>query len=244
MPEDAPLRIGEVARATGLSVRALRHYDDLGLLPPSARTEAGHRRYTAADLARLQQIVSLRALGLPLEEIGRLLDDGADPVDAVELHLARLREQAEKAQRLVERLEGIAARLRSAEPVSADDLIHTIRLTVMFEKHYTPDQLETLRERREQVGDARIAEVQQEWKDLFATFDRHREAGTNPAAPEVQALAEKAEALIAEFTGGDSGIRASLQQAADEQPREMRTAWGIGDDLAAYYGRAMRARSA
>ncbi len=65
--DDRLLRIGELARRTGLSVRALHHYDAIGLLVPSARTDAGHRRYTAEDVARLQQIASLRALGLPLD---------------------------------------------------------------------------------------------------------------------------------------------------------------------------------
>lgn len=240
MPEPT-LRIGEVARRTGLTVRTLHHYDDLGLLVPSARTDAGHRRYTAADLARLQQIASLRAVGLPLAEIARLLDEEADPLPAVEQHLRHLREQIAQAERLVERLQAIAAHYRSAEPASVEDLIHTIRLTTMIEKHYTPEQLEQLKQRRADVGEDRIEEVQREWKALFDQFRRHLEAGTDPAAPEVQALARRAEALIAEFTGGDAGIRQSLEHAVQEDRPAMYRAWGIDEALGAYYGRAMAA---
>lgn len=62
-------RVGEVATATGLTVRALRHYDEIGLLVPSERSDAGHRRYTADDLARLYAIRALRHLGLPLADV-------------------------------------------------------------------------------------------------------------------------------------------------------------------------------
>src|SRR5688572_15681915 len=63
------LKVGELAARTGLTIRTLHHYDEIGLLRPSLRTEAGHRLYTAADVARLQQVLSLRQLGFALEEV-------------------------------------------------------------------------------------------------------------------------------------------------------------------------------
>lgn len=68
------LRIGELAKATGLTVRTLRHYDQIGLLRPEARTSGGYRLYTDAEVRRLQQIRSLQSLGFSLERIGTLLD--------------------------------------------------------------------------------------------------------------------------------------------------------------------------
>ena len=65
----------DVARLAGVSVRTLHHYDSIGLLVPAIRTDAGYRRYTDADLLRLQQILIGRELGLSLEEIRRSLDD-------------------------------------------------------------------------------------------------------------------------------------------------------------------------
>ena len=67
--------VGEVARLTGVTVRTLHHYDEIGLLSPSGRTAAGYRRYAESDLARLQQILTYRELGFPLEEIGEILAD-------------------------------------------------------------------------------------------------------------------------------------------------------------------------
>jgi DNA-binding transcriptional MerR regulator len=70
-----PWRIGVLAQRTGVTVRALRHYDALGLLKPSHRTDAGHRLYTRRDIERLQQIRSLRQLGLSLAEVRTCLLD-------------------------------------------------------------------------------------------------------------------------------------------------------------------------
>jgi DNA-binding transcriptional MerR regulator len=67
--------VGEVAALAGTTVRALHHYDEIGLLCPGARTPSGYRRYDDADLDRLQQILFYRELGFPLEEIAAVLDD-------------------------------------------------------------------------------------------------------------------------------------------------------------------------
>jgi len=68
-------RVADVARVSGVSIRALHHYDAIGLLLPTGRTEAGYRLYTDADLLRLQQILIGRELGVSLDEIKRSLDD-------------------------------------------------------------------------------------------------------------------------------------------------------------------------
>ncbi len=67
-------RVGEVATLTRVSIRTLHHYDRIGLVRPSARSAAGYRLYREGDLLRLQQVLTLRYLGFPLKDIGRLLD--------------------------------------------------------------------------------------------------------------------------------------------------------------------------
>src|SRR5215475_5631155 len=69
-------KVSEFAEAAGVTVRALHHYDRLGLLKPSGRTGSGYRLYGERDLARLQQIVTLKFIGLPLKEIKALLVRG------------------------------------------------------------------------------------------------------------------------------------------------------------------------
>src|SRR2546430_1852936 len=100
------LKVGELARRTGLTIRALHHYDEIGLLNPSLHTASGHRLYTADDVARLQQVVSLRQLGFSLEEIRDCLNrPDFSPLEVIGLHCARLREQIELHRKLCERLE-------------------------------------------------------------------------------------------------------------------------------------------
>ena len=95
------LKVGELAQRTGLTVRTLHHYDAIGLLRPSLHTEAGYRLYTAGDIARLQQVLSLRQLGFSLDEVRGCLDrPGFAPLEVIGLHLVRLREQIESQRRL------------------------------------------------------------------------------------------------------------------------------------------------
>src|SRR5437660_2357243 len=132
MPFEA-LKVGELARRTGLTVRTLHHYDEIGLLKPSLHTESGHRLYTADDVARLQQVVSLRQLGFSLEEVrGCLNGPGFSPLEVIRLHTLRLRQQIELQRQLCERLEALAALFRTAGEVSADAFLQTIEVMTMI----------------------------------------------------------------------------------------------------------------
>ncbi|MCF3134021.1 MerR family transcriptional regulator [Streptomyces olivochromogenes] len=103
--------VGQVAGFAGVTVRTLHHYDEIGLLVPGERSHAGHRRYTDADLDRLQQILFYRELGFPLDEVAALLDDLAagrgDP-------RAHLRRQHELLTARIERLQKMAAAVEHA----------------------------------------------------------------------------------------------------------------------------------
>src|SRR5688572_29058021 len=99
------LKIGELARRTGLTVRALRHYDDIGLLKPSARADSGYRLYGREDIARLYRIQALRRLEVSLSEIGTLLDkDAGGLCDIVAQQLASLDRQIRQATALRDHL--------------------------------------------------------------------------------------------------------------------------------------------
>jgi MerR family transcriptional regulator, thiopeptide resistance regulator len=238
-------KVGELAKRTGVTVRTLHHYDEIGLLRPSLHTESGHRLYTAGDVARLQQVLSLRQLGFALEQIRDCLDRrGFSPLEVIRLHVGRLRERIAIEQRLCERLEAVAVRLMAAEEVSADEFIKMIEETTMIESYYTPEQLDDLKKRGEALGEEGIRRSQEEWAELIAQVRAEMDKGTDPSAPAVLALARRWKALIGAFTGGDPGIERSLGRLWKEQ----------GDAIAAqhdsrydprgvmeYIGRAMAA---
>src|SRR4051794_34659391 len=124
---DDLLRIGELARATGLTVRTLHHYDAIGLLAPSERAYNGYRLYDAAAVERLYRIRALRALGLSLDEIRVVLDRrGEDPRQTVARHIERLDEQLELTATLRRRLVRIGDALARSEAPSQDDVLQAI----------------------------------------------------------------------------------------------------------------------
>src|SRR5690625_4161595 len=99
-------KVGDIAHRTGISVRMLHHYDEIGLLCPSRRSDAGYRLYSEADVAKLQQVVSLRQLGFSLREIrDSLIGSDFSSLNVIQAHLLRLREQIDLQQRLCVRLE-------------------------------------------------------------------------------------------------------------------------------------------
>ncbi|ADG79056.1 Transcriptional regulator, MerR family OS=Tsukamurella paurometabola (strain ATCC 8368 / DSM/ CCUG 35730 / CIP 100753 / JCM 10117 / KCTC 9821 / NBRC 16120/ NCIMB 702349 / NCTC 13040) OX=521096 GN=Tpau_2451 PE=4 SV=1 [Tsukamurella paurometabola] len=119
------MKIGEVARRSGVSARMLRHYDALGLVRPSGRTVAGYREYADTDLRRIFHVESLRTLGLSLKEIGRALDDpGFTPSALVDDLIAQTQQTIETQTTLLARLRQVAA----AEPRAWDEVLDVVSL--------------------------------------------------------------------------------------------------------------------
>jgi MerR family transcriptional regulator, thiopeptide resistance regulator len=103
--------VSQVARLSLVSVRTLHHYDEIGLLRPSGRSEAGYRLYDQRDLERLQQILFFRELEFPLEEIGRIVDDpGFDIPAALRMQRQMLSEKSVRLQALVEAIDAAIER--------------------------------------------------------------------------------------------------------------------------------------
>jgi DNA-binding transcriptional MerR regulator len=132
--------IGEVASATGLTVRALRHYDAIGLVCPSLRTGAGYRLYGDDDLARLARVVALRQLGLGLEQVAAALDE-EEPEAVLRRHLAALERELELTAALRERLVRVLDTVGHGAGRSGDRSIAIIEVMMSIEQHYTPEQL-------------------------------------------------------------------------------------------------------
>src|SRR5262249_10940174 len=205
---------GELARRTGLTVRTLHHYDEIGLLRPSLHTEAGHRLYTAGDIARLQQVLSLRQLGFSLEEVRDCLERAAfAPLAGIRLHLARLREQIELERRLCARLEALAIHFQEAEEVSAEEFIQTIEVMTMMEKLYTPEQIKQFEQLRKQVSPEEIRAVEEAWTALPAEVRANRDL--DPASPKAQALARRWDELTERTMRGYQAFPELKQAIAD-----------------------------
>lgn len=215
------LRVGEVARRAGVSVRTLHHYHEIGLLEPSGASAGGHRLYTAADLARLQQIRSLQALGFSLREVQDFLDrPGSSPLGVLEMHIARLREQLDEQRAVCERIERVADAMRGEASPSVDDFLQTLEATARLEKYFSPEQRAYLEQRRAEVSDQAMADAEVAWAEVFAGFERAVRDGLSAESVEVRQLVARARGLIAAFSGGDAGVERSLGEMYEREGSE------------------------
>lgn len=205
------LKVGELAQRSGLTVRALHHYDQIGLLAPSARSEAGYRLYTAADVARLHAIQALRGLGVPLGQIGQLLaSDGSDLPAIVARQARALDQQIAQATALRERLTLLGEMLaRGAQP-EMDDWLGTLGLMNTYARYFSADEI-----RRIVGGWPRVAD---EWQTLVPAMQRAMDAGRPPDAPEVQEMVQRWMGLMHRWMGGDFDLMARWGEVYAKEP--------------------------
>ena len=221
--------VGELARATGVTVRTLHHYDALGLLTPAARTDAGYRLYDEADVERLYRIRALRALGLSLDEVAATLD-GSGLGDVLERQLEALDRELEHARSL--RLRLLALR----DAATVDDLTTTMEVIEMHERYFTTEQRESIASR------AHLAEQgERDWVELIEEVRAARAAGEDPRGSRMQELAVRWRGLIERFTGGDPAIRDSLVHMYRTEGPQSASQGAVDAELMQYVGEALRA---
>ncbi|MEO3927031.1 MerR family transcriptional regulator [Micromonosporaceae bacterium B7E4] len=220
--------IGELARATGTTVRALHHYDGIGLLRAGERTSSGHRRYTEGDLRRLYRIRALRGLGLSLEEIAGVLAGSADDLAAMrDLLTAQLRglaAQAVRLDQLIERLHGLLDQIDGASMPGPDQFLTTLEMISVFETSFSGEEREQLAQRRAALGPAGVEAARAEWAELVVELLRHVQHGTPTDDPAVRALAGRWDALADRFhpAGADGErTRTAARRMWDENSGEL-----------------------
>jgi TipAS antibiotic-recognition domain len=126
----------------------------------------------------------------------------------------------------------------------SDLLIDAIEVMTRMERYYAPDQLSQLSQRADALGEEGIKRAQDDWAQLIAEVDAERRAGTDPADPRLAPLVERWNALIEQFTGGDPGIRASLQTLYETEGPERASHGAVDAETMAYAKRAMEAHRA
>ncbi|GAB5519609.1 MAG: hypothetical protein RhofKO_18600 [Rhodothermales bacterium] len=235
------LKVGALAKRTGLTVRTLHHYEAIGLLVPT-RTPSGHRVYDHVSVERLQKIVALRQLGLGLDAIRDSLDDPSFTLPVVlEQQLEQVRADLAHANQLARRLEALLAQVRHQQPVVLDDLLLTIEATVMHQQYYTPEQLADLQARADALGPEDMQNAQQDWADLIAEVQTAMDEGVDPSSERALALGQRWNALIEAFTGGDAGIRQSLETIYEQEGPQQASQNMVDPEMMTWLAPAMKA---
>jgi DNA-binding transcriptional MerR regulator len=234
-------RIGEVATATGLTVRALHHYDQIGLVVPSARTSGGHRLYTDADLAVLYQTTALRQLGLSLDQIAVLLAGHADVRQVIDEQLTLVDRQIRTATRLREQL--LAA--RDAGPgADGAGFAEIIKLAGDLTSYLDAEQIEAMRQRMSDLGLVAEHAVGVEIPRLYGDAMREMKSGTPPSDPAVRRIASRLDELSGLLRGQDSGAGDAVRELWVDRGRQQPSGHGGADwgDLVAYLDQARAVR--
>lgn len=140
---------------------------------------------------------------------------------------------------LESQLDRVLDLLASGSSLSEKDLLQTMEMMTMMEKHFSPEQLKALKKREEALGPEAIQAAQEEWPRLIASVREEMEKGTDPRSEVVLALAKRWTALIQAFSGGDSKIETSLADMYQSEP-EVAAQQGLDPALFRYIGTAMR----
>lgn len=213
------LKIGELSKQTGLSVRTLHYYDELELLRPSHRNSSGHRLYSERDIVRLQQILSLRQLGFSLNEIRECLETPNYSLpQVIDLHRDRIRDQLTLSQNLLGRLDSIATELKNTQSVAVETLIQVMETMTMSAKYFTPEQ--------QQVLEIRFREGEESWKAILDEIRTEMDKGSDLNSPAVRMLARRWLWNMKSIVQGDGEIYESLVKMY-QQEGNIAADWGM-----------------
>jgi DNA-binding transcriptional MerR regulator len=226
------LKVGELAARVGMTVRALHHYDSIGLLTPSARSDAGYRLYDRDDVARLHRIQALRKFGMALADIGAYLDSlGASPISIVARQIAALDLQIAESTRMRETLLMVHGQLSQGETPELATWLTTLEQMTMYDKYFSKAELQ-------QLPLYQNKDAQAEWKQLVAQVSELMASGVPARDDAVKQLARLWMALLDRDTGGNPGLLSQLDSMHANEP-SVQHETGISPHLKGYIMRAI-----
>lgn len=190
-----PLRVGDLAKLTGLTVRTLHHYDEIGLLKPSGRSESGYRLYDEADVARLHAIQALRLLGLPLAEIGPALQGAQAPRRIIDQQIQALDDQLRQATELRGRLVVLRDLLLRGQSPGLDDWVRSLSLMATYGRYFDAGEIQEILRA--------YGAIESEWLALMAEVRGFMDSGGTVDSEPGQVLVRRWMLLMHRWMDGD-----------------------------------------
>lgn len=220
------MKIGELAQATQLSVRTLHHYDEIGLLKPSSRTESDHRVYTKSDIERLHKIISLRNIGFSLEEIGQIVGLSQEKMqELIDRKMEELESQREDTERKIWCLKAAKDFANFDLYKGQENMVSVIRELTIQSQYFTSDERNSLEQASQALGLDKIKELHLKMAQLVEQTKAYMDQNVDPKDPRVESLATQWKALGTESFGNNLEIAEKMKTALKENP-----------DFAAYRG--------
>jgi len=224
------MRVGELAKQAGVTVRTLQYYDKEGLLTPSAASEGGMRLYSDRDAVRLMQILTLKQMGFSLGEVKQRLtklDTLVDVVQALSEQTAQITGQINTLTETLDALEKLKAEIEQMESVNFKKYVAILINLQMKNEHYwmvkhMDDEL--LNHFAQRISMQRAQElIAQMNHELVQAYRLHRK-GVEPGSVTAQKFAKHYWEIVLEVTGGDANIIKKLaetfSQAGNNQPNQ------------------------
>ncbi|MEU2268737.1 MerR family transcriptional regulator [Streptomyces olindensis] len=237
------LTVGQVSARLGVTVRALHHWDEIGLARPSLRTTAGYRLYTAGDLERLHRIVVYREIGLGLDRIQAVLDDSTADVPGA------LRAQRHQIAERIERLQRLSAGLdRMIDAHERGLLLTAEQQAAIFGPQWDPDGPAQARERYgdttqwRQYAERSASRTAEEWQavadevaDLDRALAKAMDAGVTPGSEEANHLVERHREVFASYFPLSRQMQVCLGRMYEADPGFAAHYDGIRPGLATWF---------
>jgi DNA-binding transcriptional MerR regulator len=230
--DETILSSAEAAKRLGVTAKALRLYEERGLVTP-IRNEAGWRRYGPAQIARLHQIIALKRLGLSLADISELLGGKVDKLNAVLVLQERaLTRESQSIHHALVLVRAARDKLALGSLLSVDDLVDlalaTTPLTPLWEKHFTRAEMDEIAKRND-LDD----EFFSLWRQLLDEIESAANKG-NPYSPESLALGRRWLAQSERYIGGDHVFGEKLKALSMEAMADPETRSSLPFTRAAY----------
>ncbi|WP_171166170.1 MerR family transcriptional regulator [Streptomyces sp. I05A-00742] len=242
--------IAEVARMSGVTARTLRHYDEIGLLPPARTGANGHRYYEDRQLLRLQQILVLRALGLGLPDIGRILAAQVDELDALRGHHRRLLAERDRLDALAATVARTIAELEQSRKDGTDvitisrpeNLFEGIRSTHCLKVlHGFPELVEAAGRHASTMSEAESEADERERTAQLVRLAELLAAGLPADADAVQAEVDTQYRTLARIRAATAGEYRAIGRTCVENEHWRAAYEAIAPGLAAYQRAAIEA---
>ncbi len=217
--------VKQLAKLAGVSVRTLHHYDHIGLLRPSSRTQAGYRLYQRADLVRLQQILFFKELDFSLAEIRTILDDpDFDEVKALEDHRQLLKQRAARIALLINNIDKTIHRLtENTMPLTDAELYEgftnaeILEMKQEVQERYDPELIDISNKNVRNMSKTQFQNVKEEGENIAKEMAGLMDQGV--ASPEVRVLVARHYALNEQFYPTSAEMYRGLGQMYTQDDR-------------------------
>ncbi|MEZ5535831.1 MAG: MerR family transcriptional regulator [Thiolinea sp.] len=231
-------KIGEVVDRTGLTARALHFYEEQGLIGPVSRNTAGHRLYNQSDLLRLQQIRTLRQLGVSLSDMPPLLNDTGQLVPQLKQQLSKLKQQRQAIQSIESKIAKLVDMLeiRSISQHDLDEILfQTLESMTMYDKYFSQSEIDAIHNQEHVAGSNQsFGSV---WSNWVSNMQSVQLSGADPKSEEVQDLMRHWDKMVTQLTENDDEKLKAFNNLLHNEP-QARKDHGISDELFEFMAQA------